>query len=198
MRIGICGAHRVGKSTLAAAIGGALDIRPLPNPNTAVRLGFDMKNGNRLNDEDGMILQIEILDGMNGRFVGDNYVTDRTPLDAAAYLIADATANAGDEVNRTIAAEYVRQAMGLTEDRFDIVILVPPAIDVAPVDGKPPVNAAYQAHIHLLISGMLAELDLPTLRIEVGTTDHDERVRDVLAFVDLVRGENAYELAAAA
>lgn len=198
MRIGFCGAHRTGKTTLAKALSYPLGLTMLPNPNTAARLGYDMKNGNRVSDPDGMILQLEILKGMNDRLVGDAYLSDRTPLDAAAYLLADATANAGDDVNRTLVQEYVCQAIALTKDRFDIVILVPPAIVVEPVDGKPPVNAAYQLHIHHLISGMLAEVDLPTLRIEVETTDLSDRMGDVLAFVDLVEGCNDAEIQAAA
>lgn len=183
MRIGFCGAHRTGKSTLARLIADERGLPLLPNPNTAVAHGYDMKNGNRLDDQAGFELQLAILKGFDERLTGASFVSDRTPLDAAAYLLADATANAGDGLIQEMALQYIDQAIKLTDDRFDVVILVPPAIAVEQVDGKPPVNAAYQEHLHYLIRGFMSELNTPHGEIERDNLDLEDRVNAVERYI---------------
>jgi nicotinamide riboside kinase len=182
MRIGFCGAHRTGKSTLSKAVAERLDLDLTPNPNTAKARGFDMKNNHRFTPE-GQALQNAILDSMLERLVGDRFVADRTPIDAAAYLLADATADRGGESDWEASLIYMDNAIKQTFRRFDLVVLVPPALPVEPDPDKPPVNSAYQQHIHLLCRSMLLEREewlMPAVELPVETLSLKTRVQFVL------------------
>lgn len=186
MRIGFCGAHRTGKSTLAEAVADKLGLELLPNPNTAVARGVDMATVNRIEDREGFDLQRAIMRGMLERLVGDNHVADRTPIDAAAYLFADATAGVGLDWQHEEALQYMDQAVRETFQRFDLIVLVPPAIAVEPHPEKPPVNAAYQAHIHMLCRSMLLEREewlATAVELPVDVLDINERVTFVEAHI---------------
>jgi hypothetical protein len=185
MRIGFCGAHRTGKSTLAAAVAERLGLDLLPNPNTAKAKGFDMKNNHRFT-EAGIDLQTTIMVNMLEREVGDRFVADRTPIDAAAYVLADATADRGEETSWEWALQYMDTAIKETFRRFDLVVLVPPAIAVEPHPDKPPVNSAYQQHIHLLCRSMLLEREewlATAVELPLETLTVDARVRFVLSHI---------------
>lgn len=188
MRIGFCGAHRTGKTTLARAVSRVYGLTLLTSSASAVaaKHDFDMAHHNRL--DTGIPMQVEQLDTMIEAFRANprGYVCDRTPLDAAAYLLADATASAGTPIARETAVRYVEKAMRLTAANFDLVILVPPAITFEPMDGKPPMNEAYQEHHHLLVRGMLCddEVAIPTGQIARDNIDRANRIAAALDFCD--------------
>lgn len=193
MRIGFSGAHRTGKSTLARAVAKQLHLPFLTSAasRVAADYGFDMGRDNRLTTN-GMAMQECQLRAMLEQIAaaGASYVCDRTPIDAAAYLLGDATAFAGDEAYRERAVEYVERAIALTAKHFDVVILLPPAITFEPMDGKPPFNVAYQEHHHMLCRGMLFDEALGHMQDRIGTilrenTDRDGRLNAALDFVDL-------------
>lgn len=185
MRIGFTGAHRTGKSTLARAVGKTFKIPFLTSAasRVAADYGFNMATDNRLTTG-GMAMQESQLRTMIEQLeaAGDSYVCDRTPVDAAAYLLADATASAGNPEYQERVVEYVENAMRLTAKYFDLVILVPPAITFEPMDGKPPMNVAYQEHHHMLVRGMLTdpEIDINSYSIERDNIDRDNRIAAVL------------------
>lgn len=159
MRIGFAGAHRTGKTALARIIARCHQAPLVDSPmgKVANDYQFNMATDNRLTSN-GMVMQREQQAELVRRIeaAGPRFVADRTPIDTAAYLMADATAPAGadtDYPERVV--EYVERAMRLTAELFDVVILVPPAITFELLDGKPPINPAYQEHIHQLIRGFL-------------------------------------------
>ncbi|WP_375292162.1 AAA family ATPase [Sphingomonas melonis] len=188
MRIGFCGAHRTGKTTLARTIARIYQLPLLSSSASAVaaRHSFDMAHHNRL--DTGISMQVEQLETMIEGFEANpaGFVSDRTPLDAAAYLLADATASAGTPLSRETAVTYVEKAMALTAKHFDAVILVPPAITFEPMDGKPPMNEAYQEHHHMLVRGMLFddEIAIATGQIKRTNIARLDRVSAVLDFCD--------------
>ncbi|MCG7348882.1 AAA family ATPase [Sphingomonas sp. ACRSK] len=193
MRIGFCGAHRTGKTTLARAIARIYHLPLLSSSASAVaaRHSFDMAHHNRL--DTGIPMQVEQLDTMIEGFEErtEGFVSDRTPLDAAAYLLADATASAGTPLSRETTVTYVEKAMALTAKHFDIVILVPPAITFEPMDGKPPMNEAYQEHHHMLVRGMLFddEVSIRSGQIQRTNTSRLDRISAVLEFCDPIARE---------
>ncbi|SFJ49303.1 AAA domain-containing protein [Sphingomonas sp. NFR04] len=198
-RIGFAGAHRVGKTTLARAIAKLFDVPFLSSSAGVVAEihGFDMERHNRLNT--GTVMQGRIMDAMVGQIEASaalskahggpvSYVCDRTPIDAAAYYLADASAAAGSPRVRDDCVQYVESAISLTAQHFDLVILVPPAITFEPMDGKPPMNAAYQEHIHFLVRGMLFDESLADMAPRIGTilrenTDRADRIATAADFV---------------
>jgi nicotinamide riboside kinase len=188
MRIGFCGAHRTGKSTLARVVAKTFKIPFLTSvaSKVAADFGFNMATDNRLTI-DGIDMQAEQMRAMLEQIeaAGPKFVADRTPIDAAAYLLADATASAGSHGTREYAVQYVEKAMRNTAKNFDLVILVPPAITFEAVDGKPPMNEAYQEHHHLLVRGMLTdtEIGINSYSIERDNIDRDNRIAAVLDLI---------------
>ena len=185
MRIGLTGAHRTGKSALARRVAGKMGIDFIASPVSAIakRYGFDMDQDRRHSPE-FFIMQCEILDTLEKSFEGlSSFVADRTPIDAAAYLIADVQANTGDEKFQQAVLRYVDRAIAATERLFDVVILLPPAIEFDPVDGKPGANLAYQEHHHLVCRGLHADLNIKAGRIQRDNTDMDNRVASVMHYV---------------
>lgn len=205
MRIGFTGAHRTGKTTLARVVSRIYQLPMLTNRVSQVvaDYGFDMATDNRL--ETGVRMQAEqlavMLDHIEAtRFAtplerqverGVSYVSDRTPLDAAAYFMADATASSGTELARETCVAYVEKCLALTAKHFDVVILVPPGIDVQPTAGKPPVNPAYQEHIHFLVQGFLFDdqVEIRKGQVRRENVDRYNRFAAVLDYLDPIARE---------
>lgn len=191
MRIAFCGSHRSGKTTLARLVSAAYGVPHIDSPASAVvkEFGFDMGRDNRLSfnsegsNDTGISMQwaiylklVAALEAQPG-----SYVTDRTPIDVAAYLLADATAYAGEEWSQAEAMRMVEKAIIDTERLFDMVILVPPGIQFMVEDGKPPINEAYQEHHHMLCRGILFDDDLGVCWDEIRRDTHTIEAR--MAFV---------------
>lgn len=184
MRIGLCGAHRTGKSTLMNLFAKEQCITPLPSSlfPVAKSMGLDMSKPHSFTTR--LCYQTVVLDAMERVYSSaPSFVSDRTPLDAAAYLLADVQTTTGNAELQDLTNQYVDRAICLTNRLFDIVILVPPAITVEPVDGKPPVNPAYQEHIHFLIAGLTNDLTVPNGSIARDNLDLEDRMDAITVFV---------------
>jgi hypothetical protein len=201
MRIGFCGAHRTGKTTLAKRVAELLGYPTVLSGTSAIvaQYGFDMATDNRINVA-GLVMQQEIIDTLADaaqaarEAAPGSFVADRTPIDAAAYLLADATADRGEQRIWEDALAQVKQAVILTEGQYDAVIFVPPAIKFEPMDGKPPENALYQAHHSAIVRGLVADLNVPTMCIERHNTTVEGRAVDVLTFLNMLANENLREV----
>lgn len=202
MRLGLCGAHRTGKSTLARAVAPILNATMVASSvsQTAKEFQFDMDRDRR-DVPKFFAMQVAILDRMaaalkHGAWEGNGrIVSDRTPLDAAAYLVADMQANTGSPKFQDEVLRYVDRACRLTEELFDVVILVPPAITFEPMDGKPGGNIAYQEHHHLICRGLHADLEIPAGVIERDNLDLTDRADAVVQFVKNLEGRGLKEVA---
>ena len=197
MRIGFTGAHRSGKTTLAKLVSAEYKIPMVDSPASAIvkSFGFDMAKENRLDFaiapggvfETGVDMQQEIYRQLVSSLAeagnAGHFVSDRTPIDVAAYLLADATGYAGTPKNHAQVMEMVNAAILETARLFDLVILVPPGIQFIAEDGKPPINEAYQEHHHMLCRGMLFDEDLDLYWDELRRTTHTIDAR-----MDFVRG----------
>jgi nicotinamide riboside kinase len=188
MRIGFCGAHRTGKTTLAIAVAEKLKLDTTLSGTSAIvkQFGFNMALDNRLEVSNGLAMQQAILDALLEGQVGDNFVADRTPIDCAAYLLADATASVGNAELHEEVMTYVESATRETFKRFDLLVLVPPALPFEAIDGKPPYNLAYQMHHHLLCRSLLLEREewlATAVELPLEVTGLQERVKFVTGHI---------------
>lgn len=216
MRLGFTGAHRTGKSTLAQIIATDERLTMVKSPAGEIvkSFGFDMATDNRLVYEAfdektgdvkfGTDMQWAIYDtlveSLKEAAEHGGYVSDRTPIDVAAYLMADATAYAGEPGDQAATVRMVEQAIRDTQALFDIVILVPPAIDFVAEAGKPPMNQAYQEHHHMLCRGILFDEDLDLYWDEIrrdtfSLSARMEFVRGMTAEWKSTQGPNVLEAA---
>jgi len=111
------------------------------------------------------------------------FFSDRTPLDLAAYLIADVPNDLTDAVIINRVNQYVERCMAVTEMYFCLVTLVQPGINYVEEPGKPLPNSAYQEAINTIILGLLyddrLEVNFDVLPRRV--TDHNDRIRWISA-----------------
>lgn len=160
MTVALVGAHRTGKTTLARAFA---DKRGIPFVETSVsaiwrELGYDPAV--TYDFETRLTVQEEILrrvDAIYAKHTGLEFITDRSPLDMAAYTLADAIGDRVPEHCQERLAKYVNDCFEVTNRRFGLVLLIQPGIRLVYEDGKAAVNAGYIEHLNSLILGLTVD-----------------------------------------
>lgn len=179
---GLSGAHRSGKSTLAKAVAEKMQIHYFACSTTEIARAAGFDPVAPMSFMERVACQMAILHGYTKqlREAPRPAITDRTPLDMAAYMLAETTMlsdpNAGGAITK-----YVYDCCRLTAEQFDVVFLVNrlPGYTVEP--GKPPANFAYQWKHELLLRGILSSANLESA--VVATPDLDERVNLVTTVI---------------
>lgn len=186
MVFALAGAHRTGKSTTAAAAAKRLNIPyvPFSTGPLLAQMGIDpvrpMDPHQRLEVQERTLeLLSKHLDQMPRPGI-----TDRTPLDLAAYMMAEVGMHTGDADFGNRVMNYVQRCVDLTIKVVDAIYLLRPLPVYEVAEGKPPPNVAYQNHVQLLIESLavrLAHQGFP-LGISIGT-DKKDRIDDFAALV---------------
>ena len=157
--IGLMGAHRTGKTTLAQRFAEECQVPFVTSSTSQVfaDLGLDVREDYPFDVR--LQAQAKVLERMAGQYdkVRGAFVTDRTPLDALAYTLADV-----QKINITpredeLVQEYMTACFDLTNDTFYSALIVPPGLPYVVEPGKPPPNASYQEHIHSLVFGLVMD-----------------------------------------
>lgn len=190
--IGLTGAHRTGKTTLAMAFAqrhGCLFVRTQASE-VLQRAGYDPAGDYPF--ERRLVLQ-ELLRAFEAQYQEAErrskfWIADRTPLDLAAYLLADVqreTTRHAAHAIETDASEvgalvsgYVLRCFDLCQRHFSLIMHVSPAIELVAEQGKAPACAAYVEHISAITLGLLADerLKVPGYRLGRSVKMLDERV----------------------
>lgn len=176
MSFGVGGASGTGKTTLAKDVSAMLNVPYHDASVTKImqRIGFDpVAAGHDLDSR--LTAQEHLLDAFCAdlRALPRPFITDRTPIDMAAYMLGELTMRNATEDQGERVALYVERCVRATETLFDSTVYTRPLLsyDVAPT--RPPPNVAYQKQIHLLISALLSEAhEERNLTYALITTDH--------------------------
>lgn len=180
MAYALSGAHGSGKSTLAEAFSAhtGLEYRPFKTSTIMAKAGWTLDRVKTL--EDRVAVQEVIINGAE-TFFKDNrtlYVTDRSPLDFAAYLLADAR-------NEPITPELDARVEGLIlrciemcNAHFAGIVILYHDIPYVEREDRPHVNRSYQEHHHTLLSGLAGHPNLatPVFYIRRGITPLEMRI----------------------
>ena len=194
MIIGLTGAHRTGKTTLAEKLAHKLDLPFVPTSTSSLMIasGFDPKLDYCLHDR--VWMQERILDHLEQVYrqqPADGFVTDRTPLDAIAYMLADVTREGVDAELAERINRYVGRCYDILNRHFSTLLLIPPAIELKDEPGKAPANPAYITHIHFLILGAINSkiVDPPWAALPSQLTSLDDRIHWAMAVtVQIIHG----------
>lgn len=184
--IGLVGAHRTGKTTLAKAYAEETNVPFVETSSSAVfeRLGYSPKADYDFGTR--MVIQNAILDDAVEKYKQHTgmFITDRTPIDMVAYTMADIQRENITEEQSKEFAKYFHRCFEETNKRFMCLTLIQPGIKIVDAPGKAPPNQSYMEHLNTLMLGMLVGEFNTTSHFYLPrrTTDMEERV-EALKFV---------------
>lgn len=200
--IGLTGAHRVGKTSLAKEFA---ELRGIPflqtsasgvfkemGLNPAVEYPFEVRL-----DVQERILQAfaKQYRSMNGQM----FITDRTPIDMMAYTLAEVRPNNLTPELSTRLDEYLASCVRLTNEVFSILVIVQPGIQVVAEEGKASLEGMYIEHIANLVMGITASEAIHATHFFIPrrTLSIEKRVKCVESAVDRTIERHAARIVAA-
>lgn len=154
MSLGLCGAHRTGKTTLAKVLSSRTG-KPFVRTSTSAvfqehgidpALPMDFKT--RLSIQQQILISYEEL----WQTLKEPFITDRTPIDLMAYTLADIQGST--QVNFAELERYMGRCYEVTNKTFNALVVLQPGIELAPAQGKAALNRAYIEHLNSLILGL--------------------------------------------
>jgi hypothetical protein len=192
MRSGLCGAHRVGKTELASRIAVVLGVPFIETRTSDVFRKAGHDPAQPMDFETRMRVQHLVLDAAESLWNGCiSFVTDRTPMDMLAYLLADI--QGGTSLRSDEVAEYAARCFRLTNRYFDAVAVIQPGIPLVDAPGKAANNPAYIEHVNSLVLGLVSDerLHLPYFTMRRTTLDIHERMHALDGFIKRVGARSA-------
>ncbi|MDQ6734382.1 MAG: ATP-binding protein [Nitrospirota bacterium] len=184
--IGLCGAHRVGKTTLAQSLSDSLQL-PFVKTNTSevfrkwriepdVPITFEIRLG----------IQRHILEAAVELWSREKeaFITDRTPLDMAAYTLADI--QGATTLDTKELFDYLDDCFRRTHKFFSTLIIIPPGIPLTHETGKAALNECYIEHVHNLVVGLCHDerIKQKVFALQRETLPLNDRVNNIIAFLN--------------
>jgi len=179
-KIGLCGGHRVGKTTLAQAMADAQQLYFAITDSSAVFKKQGIDPATPLDFMTRLTMQHAILDAACAVWQDsqhETFVTDRTPIDFMAYTLADIQGTT--IVDEVALDKYIERCFAVTNLIFSHLIVVQPGIPLVYAIGKAALNRAYIEHLNTLVLGLChdARLDCTVAVMPRQCTDLAARMR---------------------
>ncbi|MBE9561952.1 MAG: AAA family ATPase [Proteobacteria bacterium] len=176
MKIGICGSHRTGKTTLAQAIANKTGTNLVKTDTNAVFIQQGLHPSQSLDFSTRLKIQKLIIQAAVKIWQTDNFVTDRTPIDFMAYTLAEIQGDT--EVDFVELEAYLTECFAVTNQIFSKLIVVQPAIPLVYETGKAALNKSYMEHLNIIVQGLCNDerLQCPTTIIPRDIVNLQKRV----------------------
>jgi len=184
--LGICGAHRTGKTALAIALSEKLNIPFIPINTSEIFARYNLDPAQPMDFRHRLWIQQKILAHADNIWFDvdePSFICDRTPIDMAAYTLAEVKGDTLDKELEWELAEYLRDCQQAVAKYFNYLFLVPPAIPIVHEQGKASPSKGYIEHIHLLCLGLLQESAIDAFVIDKSDVHIDARVNAVKRFM---------------
>jgi hypothetical protein len=182
--IGLAGAHRTGKTSLARESTRALGLPFAETSISDVFFALGMDPAEPMDFKTRFMVQSVILKTCIEKWSGYKgaFLSDRTPIDMLAYTMADIQGKTLDKTGEHLMAKYFADCINATNRHFGSILLVQPGIPIVPAPGKAALSRGYIEHLNTVIAGLLVRKDINTqvsfIRRE--TLDMQSRVKCVL------------------
>ena len=178
MSVGLSGSHGVGKTTLAKKIAETNDWEFLPSRAgdcfTELELPFTGLSFEQLMQVQELILNrfIEQAQKQSGM-----WISDRTPLDFAAYVLATHGENASDE-QMMVIKKYLSDCFNAASKYVSMIMYIPPGIPFVNDGTRPEFDEDFQTKYHNVCMAFMHDSRLFSMRamLAESTTDLDLRV----------------------
>lgn len=180
MKIGICGAHRVGKTTLAEYLACKLDMPFVKTSSSEVFRKEGLPTDKELVLSTRISIQEKLLEHLMLSYNTEDFVTDRTPIDLLAYLYSDIN-NAVSEQHSLKIEDYKRRCLDIS-NQFDLLVLIQPGIPIIHADGKGAISTSYIDQLNRLMYSFLQDVNCHIYIMPKEVLGLEERV-DVIAQV---------------
>jgi hypothetical protein len=184
--IGLTGAQRVGKSTLAQRFALEADIPFVATTASGVFESLDLDPKVEYPISIRLMVQEVILKTFERQYEeaarqSRVFITDRTPVDLASYMLADISRGAMTDQTPEMAGlvnDYVGRCLASTARFFAVVVQVQPGIPLVEAPGKAPACPAYMEHLNAIQLGLLTDERNLVRRFQMPrhVLDIDERV----------------------
>lgn len=182
MNIGLCGSHRTGKTTLADEISRRTGMPFVKTSTSEVFREYGLDPSMPLDFTKRLWIQHKILDAAEKiwRTEPGQFITDRTPLDMAAYTLADIQGST--VLNFTEMEGYLSRCIEATNQYFKMLVLIQPGIPLVYEEGKAALNEGYLEHLNFLIMGLCNDerVRASVLRLPRDLKSIDDRVKAIL------------------
>lgn len=158
--LGLAGSHRTGKSTILKALAEVnANIPTIWSATTNVAEQLGIKVGPNMKEGDRAVFQETVLSAFIAQWgsVGGVFLTDRTPLDFAAYALADLKPDSTENFKGWVRG-YVERCLSVTTQMFSGVVVVQPGIPYVVDEGKPPPDLEYQEKVGAHVLSLALQL----------------------------------------
>lgn len=180
----LAGAHRTGKSTLAAAWAKKHKVPFVQTDTASIMRSLGIEPNAKLAFSERLAVQRQILE----RTVAEVYrpaaptgICDRSPLDMLAYTMVEVAGHTLTPELEVQFQKYLYDCYHATNRFASSVIVVQPGIPIVAADGKAPLSKGFMEHFNAVVLGLLQNplLDARSYFIPRDKLDLDERVECV-------------------
>lgn len=160
--LGLCGAHRTGKTTLAIALSSQLNIPFVRTTTSQVFAQLGLDPAETMDFETRLFVQNHVLDAAEQVWQESPspFISDRTPIDMIAYTLGDIQGKT--KVDFDLLNQYIDRCFASTNQFFQNLAIIQPGIPLVYEEGKAALNAAYIEHINILVIGLCRDRRLQT------------------------------------
>lgn len=193
MVFGISGTHRSGKTTLAKDLSSTLDIKFYETKSFEVlkKHGINPIEVNSIDDR--IKMQNILLDNHieNLQKLPRPLITDRTPLDYYAYLIAEVNMHNLTEEQMQEVFRYRQRCIAAIRSNYACIHICTPLPEYEEREDKPPMNIAYQYKINDIIMGIMNDYQISSVvnRVVLNSKNRIERLEFSIHNINQIMGE---------
>lgn len=156
VRLGLYGAHRSGKTTLARHISEELGVPFVETTSAKVFERYGLTPNSHIDIRHRLAIQCDILREAVDLWAAqpDGFVTDRTPIDMAAYMLAEVTGEVSGTLDMDFVKAYEKYVSHLHQASklFECVVhCTPPLIKIEDAEFKAKSCPIYGVHLAALM-----------------------------------------------